>query len=300
MKKLLFPANLYKKVFFLFILITGLPVILTAQDSIRFPEMKGYNLRFEYPVYRADDLWDYIDGAADNYLNYHFKELHIAEYVKGKNKIFFKVEIYRHESPLYAFGIYSSERSPDYHFIDLGTQGFQEESLVYFLKGPYYVKIMTQQKGKRAERDIETLAHKVEAMLPGPTGFPPELAMFPQEGKTANSERFLATNFLGHEFFDSVFTAKYKINGKVFTMFFIRRNSVSGARTLLGDFYQAATGKVPQPLKEGDRVIKDEYNGDIYLIWKGNVIFGFMNLNDQKIMRQLAENVLNKLLLPSQ
>ncbi len=280
---------------FLFLVLFFAPAVLSAQDSIRFPEMKGYSLHFDYPVYTPDNLWDYIDGAADNYLNYHFVNLHIAEYYKGNKKVFFKAEIYRHESPLYAFGIYSSERSPDYHFIHLGVQGFQEESLIYFLKGPYYVKILTQQEGKRAERDIEVLAHKLEAMLAGTTRFPPELALFPENNKIANSERFIASAFLGHEFFDSVFTARYQTGEVSFSMFLTRRSTPENAKKLLETFYKNATGQVPQPLKEGDRVIKDGYNGDIFLIWQDHVIFGFRNLKDQTLMRHMAEEVLRKL-----
>jgi len=280
---------------FLLLLLFFFPAVLAAQDSIRFPEIKSYNLHFDYPVYHPGNLWDYIDGAADNYLNYHFEELHIAEYYKGNKKVFFKVEIYRHESPLYAFGIYSSERSPDYHFINLGVQGFREESLIYFLKGPYYVKIITLQEGKRAERDIEVLAHKVETILAGTTRFPPELELFPENNKIANSERFIASDFLGHEFFDSVFTAQYKSGDVRFSMFFTRRSSTDGTKKILEAFYKNATGQVPRPLKEGDHIIKDGYNGNIYLIWQGDVIFGFRNLEDQSLMRHIAEEVLRKL-----
>ncbi len=280
---------------YLLISLLLIPLTLPAQDSIRFPALKGYNLRFDYPVYYPESLWDYIDGAADNYLNYHFQDLHIAEYLKGSKKVFFKVEIYRHESPLYAFGIYSAERSPDYHFIKLGVQGFREESQIFFLKGSYYVKIMSRQEGKRVERDIEVLAREVESMLAGTTSFPPELAIFPEQGKISNSERFIAAAFLGHEFFDSVFTAEYKAGDLSFSMFFTRRNTPGAAAELLTAFYKNATGQVPRPLKEGDRVIKDGYNGDIYLIWKGDVLFGFINLDDQTLMRHLAEEVLKKL-----
>lgn len=274
--------------------LTGLFGQSHRQDSIVFPSMKGYGIVYNYPVYHSDNLWDYIDGAADNYLSYHFQELHIAEYVKGR-KIFFKVEIYHHESPLYAFGIYSSERSPVYQFIPLGVQGFREESLINFLKGSYYVKILTQQKGKRVENDLKELAGKVEAILPGAATFPAELRLFPEEGKVRNAERFTAENFLGHEFFDSVFTAEYKTNDVSFTIFLTRRANVENARSLMGNFYKAATGKIPDVLHEGDQMIEDGYNGKIYIIWEGNVIFGFQNMTNQNLMRNLAREMLNKL-----
>ncbi len=295
MKNKLIFRNSYLSLFVMLPVLLVFPANVDAQDSIVFPGLKGYSIHYDYPVYHPDDLWDYIDGAAENYLNYHFQELHIAEYVKGKSRIFFKAEIYRHESPLYAFGIYSSERSPDYHFIPLGTQGFQEESLVYFLKGPYYVKILTQQSGKRVVRDMHSLAERLEALLPGTTAFPAALSLFPKAGKVTNSERFIARDFLGHAFFDSVFTAEYKTDNTSFTLFITRRSDPAEAMTLLKNLYRKATGKVPEDMKEGDRVIEDSYNGKIYLIWKKNVIFGFQNLENQALMRKLANEILNKI-----
>ena len=60
-----------------------------------FPELKSYRIIDDYPVYTPDDLWNYINGAADAYLMLGFIDLNIREYVKGKNSI--KAEIYRFE-----------------------------------------------------------------------------------------------------------------------------------------------------------------------------------------------------------
>jgi hypothetical protein len=283
---------------FLFLLFLFTAGELSAQQENwkeMFPEMRACTPVFNYPVYHADDLWDYIDGAADNYLNYRFEDLHIAEYAKGKGKIFFKVEVYRHASPLYAFGIYSSERSPDYHFIDMGTQGFQESGQIYFLKGPYYVKVISVDERSKEAKYLWTLAKLIEQHLEGPTGFPPELNWFPENGKVKNAERFISREFLGHEFFDSVFTARYDLEGKEFTAFISHRAGKESAKKILAQMYKSATGKVPANLREGDRMIKDGYNGNIYLIWKDNVLFGFQDIDDQALIRSMAAEILDKI-----
>jgi hypothetical protein len=94
-----FRARIISCFVFVF-LMTG---IVTGQDY-NFPELKGYKISYNYPVYTPDNLWDYIDGAADTYLAFGFENLHIAEYSKGKNII--KVEIYKHPDNVQAFGIY--------------------------------------------------------------------------------------------------------------------------------------------------------------------------------------------------
>ena len=296
MRDILAPGILTLLLFF-----TGTPSAAqqnTQEQEFRekiFPDFRVCTPVFEYPVYHADDLWDYIDGAADNYLTYHFVDLHIAEYAKPKGKKFFKVEVYRHASPLYAFGIYSSERSPDYHFIRLGTQGFMESNQVFFLKGPYYVKVISEQEGSKEEKFLRALANLIEDRLEGPTEFPAELQLFPEEGKVQNSERFIAQDFLGHEFFDSVFTATYKQGEKEFTVFISHRADPESAKNILAQIYKKATGKVLSPLEEGDRMIHDGYNGNIYLIWKGDMLFGFQNIEDQQLIRNLAAGILNRL-----
>jgi len=288
------------------VLLLLLPAALPAQEEgitqkdrqeleEMFPDMRFCTPVFDYPVYHADDLWDYIDGAADNYLNYRFVDLHIAEYTKARGKVMFKVEVYRHSSPLYAFGIYSSERSPDYRFIHLGTQGFRESGQIYFLKGPYYVKVISEQeRAKDEDKTLYTLASLMEQHLEGTTQFPRELSLFPAEGKIENAERFIASDFLGHAYFDSVFTADYRVGEKEFRMFVSERADKASAENLLREMLRDK-GKENKVLKEGDYKIHDGYNGDIYLIWKGKVLFGFQNIDDQALIRKMAAEVLDKL-----
>ena len=64
----------------LFTLFTGFAF---GQD-LQFPDMKGFRKITTYPVYLPENLWDFIDGAADAYLALGFQDLHVAEYKKGK------------------------------------------------------------------------------------------------------------------------------------------------------------------------------------------------------------------------
>src|SRR5512137_1524240 len=100
---------------------------LPAQkNEPQFPSVAGWKLAVEETVYTPNNLWDVIDGAADLFLEYNFVDLHIARYQQTAD-LEIKVELYRHKSSVDAFGIYSQERYPDYHFIDLGTQGYADK-----------------------------------------------------------------------------------------------------------------------------------------------------------------------------
>ena len=104
-------------------------------------------------------MWDFINGAAESYLSYGFVDLHVAEYKKGKNVI--RLEIYRHSDHIMAFGIYSTERSPSFKYMKLGSQGYKTESAINFFKGNYYVKIRTYSKSEKTLQSAESLALNV-------------------------------------------------------------------------------------------------------------------------------------------
>ncbi len=90
------------------------PFIGNAQNpSSFFPEVKEWNLDVGDQVYNPDNLWDLINGAADAYLSYDFRNLYTAVYSDTDDK-FVKVYIFKHGDDKNAFGIDSQERNREY------------------------------------------------------------------------------------------------------------------------------------------------------------------------------------------
>ena len=94
-----------KHVTIFFFLVFAFTALRGQQEM--FPPLKGYKQISDYPVYTPEDLWDYINGAADAYLALGFRDLNINEYRKGKQSL--KAEIYSFGDEATAFGIYSLE-----------------------------------------------------------------------------------------------------------------------------------------------------------------------------------------------
>jgi len=280
--------------FLLMILITISPVSRSSdnlineivnEDEIVFPDIKGWTLVQDYPVYYPESLWDYINGAADAYLSYLFEDLYIAEY-KNKDGTIIKAEVYRHKSPEYAFGIYSIERTPEYDFQNYGTQGYAEESLVHFISGKHYVKVTTNAAGEEVQKAVVLVASTVAEMLGDPGSLPALLQSFPKNGKIAHSEKFISDNFLGHHFMSRVFTVDYVDGEEDFYLFIMEKDTGEECKKIIEAYY-AFTGQTVD-LKEGYHIITDKYNGTINLIWKGNRIWGTMNCDDtEKSMKYL-------------
>jgi hypothetical protein len=242
----------------------------TFSQDISMPELSGFKKLSNYPVYTADNLWDFINGAADTYLSYGFEDLHVAEYSKGKNII--KLEIYRHKDNVQAFGIYSSERSPTFQFINIGAQGYKIDGSLNFFKGNYYVKIRTYSKSEKILQTLESLALRVSDMLQGQNEMPATLKDFPAAGKKKNEETYIKESVLGHEFLGDAYKALYEAgDSSQFSIFLIKKLSPKEVSGTASAFLKSA-GLEPDNETSGKYAFKDGYNGNIFLSWKDDTI----------------------------
>lgn len=242
---------------------------ITYAQDVTFPELEGFKKISKYPVYLPENLWDFIDGAADSYLALGFIDLHVVEYKKGKDVI--KLEIYRHSDHTMAFGIYASERSPSYRFMNLGSQGYVADGAINFFKGNYYVKLRTYSKKPRTLQSEESLALRVAGALEGETDMPLLLTQFPDEGKKKNEETYVNESVLGHQFLSSAFKAIYQVGNDNFSIFLMKLKSPQEALKT-AETYLATAGIEAGQGDNGRFVFTDGYNGTIFLSWKDDRI----------------------------
>jgi hypothetical protein len=274
----------------LVLLITNLFVSVSGQDLL-MPDLQGFKKIQNYPVFGPDKLWDFIDGAADNYLSYGFADLHVAEYKKGKDVI--KLELYKFSSHLMAFGIYSSERSPSFEFLNMGSQGYITDGMLNFFKGEYYVKIRTYSKNEKTINSVRVLAQRVATMITGSSDMPPALALFPAKGKKANEEAYISENVLGHKFLDNAYRASYETGSDVFAIFILDKSSAEEVKKTVNDYLAAAGSDVPES-ETGRYMFKDGYNGTIFLAFKGNriIIISGLSRDQSELAASYTEEIL--------
>ena len=253
--------------FLIAVILIGFSDSAMSQD-IKMPELKGFKKTTSYPVYLPENLWDFNNGAADTYLAYGFINLHVAEYKKGKNVI--KLEIYRLSDNIMAFGIYSTERSPTFHYVNLGSQGYIADGAINFFKGSYYVKIRTYSKNESTLKSAELLAHEVNDLIKGGKEMPSALSLFPAAGKKVNEETYINESVLGHKFLNKAYKANYESENDTFSIYIMESTPKETQKTV--DAYLAATGTEATEAEIGKYMLKDGYNGTIFLAWKGNRI----------------------------
>jgi hypothetical protein len=275
----------------LFVMAGGSPVALAGSDS-PFPTVPGWNLAPPPgdSLYTPDNLWDIIDGAAELFLSYGFVDLRIGEYSDPVGTDV-RVELYRHASREDAFGIYSQERNPGYHFIEIGTQGYVEERVLNFLCGVYYVKISSHREGQRGIDAMLFVGRRVAAHLQQDLRWPAALAMFPAERRLLNTESYIAENFLGYKFFHSAFTARYETGCTLFVMQF---GSTSEARTAV-DAYMKALGLQSGLTEANITDLSDPHNGPLTMLLHGRTISGVFGAGGDAAAHRYLELQLERL-----
>ena len=277
-----------KKNFFLLLILFSFPMVA---QNLALPELEGYKKQTNYPVFTPDNLWDFINGAADTYLAYAFEDLQVAEYKKGKNVI--KLEVYRHKNNTMAFGIYSTERSPSFGFMKLGAQGYSADGSINFYKGNYYVKIRTYSTKEKTLEAAQSLAQRVADMLPGETAMPAIITQFPAEGKKQNDETYINESVLGHKFLNNAFRANYEIANESFSVFILEKTSWEETMETVNAYLKAASME-PSDDENGKYVLKDGYNETIFLSWKGNriVIISGLAVDQSETAEKFTSSIL--------
>jgi len=259
-------------------------------NEVSFPKIKGWKLNVSSNVYTPDNLWDLINGAAESYRSYDFLDLHLADY-RCKCGMEIHVEIYRHSTPNNAFGIYSSERSPDYNFIETGSQGYLDIGILNFVSGQYYVKLYSTGDEKGIQAALADIGEKIADHLGNENSLPGALELFPPEGKISNSETFIRENFIGFNFLHSAFTADY-MGG--YRLFIIEGEDPSEIMEMVRAYLKFTRQDI-DPDAETSFVIRDKYNGDIPVLIHGSYLCGIIDGAENEAakngLKSLVENL---------
>lgn len=161
--------------------------------------------------YAPDNLWEYIDGAAENFLSFDFRRVLAQDYLSAGDRGL-KAEIYEHGSPLMAYGIYSQMRSPGLERHAIGDEAFSDEYSLHVWKDRYYVRVAVFEPGEEADAATKLFAEAIAAAIPGGGGgLPPETQAFPREGLGLNNLRYVTQGVLGREQFPSAFLGAYLV-----------------------------------------------------------------------------------------
>jgi Family of unknown function (DUF6599) len=174
--------SIFMKLPLYFSLIGFLNPVNTMVNAQQFPEfpgiIDGWNLTEQLPIATREALYDYIDGGAELYISYGFKNAVSCRYTKaGQPDV--TAEIFDLGSSADAFGIYSQTRDKEEK--EYGQGSYYVSGAQFFWKGKYWVSLMTNETTDESVALLHSLAAYLDEKLTETGEIPAILSFLPAQ-----------------------------------------------------------------------------------------------------------------------
>jgi len=232
-------------------------------------------------IFFPESLFEYIDGAAESYLSYDFRELLVVDLEKKGTEATLTLEIYDMGSPVNAFGIFGAERYPENKAVSIGELGYLEGEALNFMAGRFYVKMLGFGLGEETGSVLSGVGGQIAAAVKVKGTLPAFVLAFPKENLVAQSEKYIKKNFMGYEFLRDGYVAAYTADGREMEAFFIEAGSEKDAQGMLEKLLEALAGdkQTPEKIALGYHS-RNRYGQHLYIGRVRNVLCGVMRVPD--------------------
>lgn len=138
---------------------------LLSTPLLRVNDVPGWTI-VETRHFTGKELYGYIDGGAELYLEYGFEELTVQQLQQGEQELL--VEIYRMKDAEAAFGIFSVSHQKCYFIENFTRYHCDSPYQLLFVKGVYFVVITNYQGIEPAREKALAAARKISDKIKQP------------------------------------------------------------------------------------------------------------------------------------
>lgn len=197
------PYLLSTLLFFIFTM--GTVAMTFAENNLldQLPETVDGWQASQDTVYTPDNLYDYINGGAELYLSYGFKDVLSRTYVRPEQPDIL-VDIFDMGRAANSFGVFAHTREVVDTTFGQGSQ-YTSGSLVFW-KGRYFVSIFTFPETKASKAALMTLGNQIEQAIAEKGELPAILNLLPPSNRVEASVRYFrhhiwlnARYFIAHD-----------------------------------------------------------------------------------------------------
>ena len=132
---------------------------ITAEECPGFSQTRN-------ECFDGGSLWGYMNGGADIYLEYGFVGMRVEEFSDEEEEI--KLEIYKMEDPVAAYGIFSIKTFSCQQEKAVTTYDCLNRFQFQLIYGDYYIQLINDSGSEKAEKAMtgmaEALIKKIEAV----------------------------------------------------------------------------------------------------------------------------------------
>jgi len=267
---------------------------------IRDGGMSGFVTVKKAAWFRPESLWNYINGGALPYLDYGVGDVVTYSGKLAPHEFEIVVDIYDMGNNRSAFGIYSSERFPDYDYITIGAEGYRTENAVCFWKDRYYVKVFSNAPSTPTVEPVERIARAVDKRISADAGNLSMFELFPKENRLPRTESFTSKNVLGQDFLTNGFSVNYQRGDLEYQFFILEADNRDSTAEQLGKYrdFIGEYGKLDKRKpKIGDDAFvgNEDWYGLMVFARKGRYIVGSVGFPDYNPAVQYLKAMLDRL-----
>jgi len=144
--------------------------LMRSAAELVYPKTAGdWSLPEPAKGYDRETVYDPIDGAADQYIRYHFVRFYRGRYQKGDRTVL--ADVYQQATSADAYGVQSAFQGKEPAYV--GGWGFSTGPQVTFWQGPYFCRIMAEWMGEGAGdaalEVAEAISHTIGVNGPEPS-----------------------------------------------------------------------------------------------------------------------------------
>lgn len=155
---------------------------------IRLPDnLSLWKKSSTFDIYGPENLFDYINGGAELYLSYGFKQLLSCKYT-GKDHPDITIDLFDMGNSYQAFGVFSHSRETIDDSIGQGCE--YGGGLLIFWKGQFYVSILAYPETEAAHQTILHIGLEIAGAIGEKGQLPPILKLLPHEDLVQESIRY--------------------------------------------------------------------------------------------------------------
>jgi len=179
----------------LFFTAASVALLSCSRGESDFPGVDGWTQETDVLIYDVDNLWEYINGAAELFVEYDVQTCRTTDL--SSDDVVVTVDLYDMGTPLNAFGVYNRESSGSGEPLAGAVEALVSPPYqALLLKGATYVKVNAIE-GELTESIGRGLLESLANALPGETVYPSELDLLPEAGKITGSAGYQSEGFLG-------------------------------------------------------------------------------------------------------
>jgi hypothetical protein len=162
---------------------SGLSALLPKESN---PELAGWTPVGSPQEFKGDDLFVYIDGGAEIYLEYGFSRAVVQDYGEAGGRTV-SLELFEMTDSAAAFGAYSFKTTGKGRALDLGQGGQLEDYYLNFWKGDYLFTITGFNNDQETVRGLLAVAKATDHIVSGEGRLPPIIDILPSVGLDSGS-----------------------------------------------------------------------------------------------------------------